>query len=87
MGGPREVKVMAYAVLFALLVLAVGLGYRIAIKKHPTDPHQDFFFELTRRYLPKYSEAESGNRSGGTAEKAGEEQGSDQEEPVHTGFV
>jgi hypothetical protein len=82
----REAAALESVVLLALLAFLVGLGYYLAVNKHPVDPHQDFIFELARRCLPKEQETELDEHSDGMGENAGEDLNARHEEPVHPGF-
>ena len=77
---------MEFGLVFSVFVVLTGLGYYAAIKKHPTDPHQDFFFDLTRRCLPQEPDGEIHRHSRGTGAGEKEELPVNTEEPVHVGF-
>lgn len=77
---------MELGLVLALFTILAVLGYYAALRKHPTDPHQDFFFDLTRRCLPPEHDGEIDKHPGGSSTSANEQQPVSQEEPVHVGF-
>jgi hypothetical protein len=77
---------MEFGLVFSVFVVLVVLGYYAAMKKHPTDPHQDFLFDLTRRCLPQASDGEIHRHLGETGAGEKENLPASSEEPVQVGF-